>query len=530
MFWFRSPPRQIPLERTIVLILPAAGMNDEAALRASLVGPGRAVRVLLYVPEDVDRSLAISLAETLERINVETQIFLHSKIENLGTAAFTLQAPQEISRKDQLELAFAFSDAVLIAAASRPELKKEADKFGKPTFRFGAPFPMLFCNRSITEDLDPKQPGWFFDGPSTLFGRLEQAILELFAFCWLGWNKDGLAESTKQLKRCFQRDWKAEPYFASETWRELAPDSLALDESSPLVRHFEAMDRSALYGSYVYRDLIWVTHFLAAFAVLAAVAGTLVDAYSWWVLFWGFSELVTLLFVLGLIFASRNFALRDRWTACRLGAEQLRIARMALPLLVSPRALSTLSSSTASGHGDKPGFDALALEEVKRAVRDHGLPRRTVPLEPSQAARWVHCIVADQIGYHHRNHKKLERFESWITYCTAGLFLISLVAVVRHLWSHEHGLLLFTAAGPAFAAALHGAGTRLGIVHRAALSEGMEKDLQQIDSSLIKLMDGKHTASNPAAEVRALASAAAEAMGSENTSWHGLVRRYKEEL
>ena len=50
--------------------------------------------------------------------------------------------------------------------------------------------------------------------------------------------------------------------------------------------------------------------------------------------FWGLSELVTLLFVLGLIFASRYFALRDRWTACRLGAEQLRIARMALPLLV----------------------------------------------------------------------------------------------------------------------------------------------------------------------------------------------------
>ena len=175
-------------------------------------------------------------------------------------------------------------------------------------------------------------------------------------------------------------------------------------------------------------------------------------------------------------------------------------------------------------------LDSRALEEVKRAVRDHGLPRGTDRLEPSKAARWVHCIVADQINYHHRNHAKLERVESWLTYCAQALFLIALIAVVRHLWSHEHGLLLFTAAGPAFAAALHGAGTRLGIVHRAALSGEIEKELRQIDSNLIKLIDGTHPAKDPAAEVRALASAAAEAMGSENTSWHGLVRRYKEEL
>ena len=182
-----------------------------------------------------------------------------------------------------------------------------------------------------------------------------------------------------------------------------------------VVAHREAFRGNGpecVYGSYVYRDLIWVTHFLAAFAVLAAVAGALVQGNSswaqFWRLFWGLSELVTLLCVLGLIFASRHFALRDRWTACRLGAEQLRIARMALPLLVLPRALSTIPTSAAAATAtEKWEFDARALEEVKRAVRDHGLPRRTDRLQPSEAAPWVHCIVADQIDYHHRNH------ESW---------------------------------------------------------------------------------------------------------------------
>ena len=52
------------------------------------------------------------------------------------------------------------------------------------------------------------------------------------------------------------------------------------------------MDRSALYGSYIHRDLIWVTHFGAAFAVFAAVAGALCEIV---VVFWGGFELVALL-------------------------------------------------------------------------------------------------------------------------------------------------------------------------------------------------------------------------------------------
>ena len=91
-------------------------------------------------------------------------------------------------------------------------------------------------------------------------------------------------------------------------------------------------------------------------------------------------------------------------------------------------------------------------------------------------------------------------------------------------------LLLFTAAGPAFAAALHGAGTRLGIVHRAALSRGMEQTLQQIDANLIKLMRRYASCRGPGARGTAPCFRGGQAMGSENTSWHGLVRRYKEEL
>jgi hypothetical protein len=106
-----------------------------------------------------------------------------------------------------------------------------------------------------------------------------------------------------------------------------------------------------------------------------------------------------------------------------------------------------------------------------------------------------------------------------------------MIAVLVHFCWHNKWLLLLTAAGPAFAAALHGAGTRLGIVHRAALSLDMERDLKRIGISLKKLIDDLPPVEQDAwREVRRLAFEAANAMGQESTSWHGLVRRYRDEL
>jgi hypothetical protein len=516
------------LENTIVLIVPAPGLEDETRLRASLVTPGRRVRVLLCVPEEVSALLAASVATSLAAIGAETQILLHEKAQSPGTGALEVRAPTDMSSGDQIEFALALSDVVLKVNDSELQLERAAKSLQKPVVRLGDPLPPLFQSPTITEGLDPDQPGWLANRRS-LFGRLEQTILEIFAFGWRGWDREGRTESAKRLKHCFRSEWKVASYFAPGEWQEIAPDRATLDAASPIVSRFDAMDRSALYGSHIHRDLIWATHFAAAFAVFAAVVGHL---WRSWALFWGGIEFITLVFVLSLIFASRHFSLRDRWTACRLGAEQLRIARMSLPLLVLPSALATTTTTSAAGsHGSKGAeLGARALEEVKRAVRDQGLPRLAGTLKTSDAAAWVHCIVADQIEYHRRNHGKLEHVESWVGHATAGFFIIALLAVVMHPFTHWDWLLILTAAGPAFAAALHGAGTRLGIVHRAALSLEMEQTLQQIDSNLTKLMEGAHSAEDPEREVRHLAFAAAEAMGSENRSWHVLVRRYRDEL
>src|SRR5690242_15188758 len=61
--------------------------------------------------------------------------------------------------------------------------------------------------------------------------------------------------------------WRPRKYFAPDEWPDMCPDQAAVEPQSVLTRCFDAMDRSALYGSYVHRDITWTTHLGVAFAV-----------------------------------------------------------------------------------------------------------------------------------------------------------------------------------------------------------------------------------------------------------------------
>jgi hypothetical protein len=514
-----------PAGKTIVLVLPKALRDPDAdKLRATLVDPSNSVRVLLYLPDSMGHAFAATLAE----LRIETEILLAPEVAAPETEAFYLHMLPGTLPKDQIEFALALSDVVLIAPEfEQSALAVAARDLAKPIVAPGDPLPDIPSSTPVTDHLDPEAPGWRSRGRH-VFGRLEQGIIELSAFAWLGWTKAGIAESRKQLRKCVSRKWLPGSYFAPAGWEELAPDKAARDASSRIVACFDAMDRSAVHGSYIHRDLSWLTYFGAAFAVFAAVAGQLSERSAW-----GAAELATLLLVAGLVLGARRYSLQERWTACRLGAEQLRIARMSLPLLVLPPALATADARpTGNTHASKEAeLDLVALAEVKRIVRDQGLPRLDPALNPARAARWLQWIIDDQTTYHHRNHHKLERAESRLQIATQALFAAAMIAVLVHFCWHNKWLLLLTAAGPAFAAALHGAGTRLGIVHRAALSLDMERDLKDIGTSLKKLIDDLPLLEQDAwREVRWLAFEAANAMGQESTSWHGLVRRYRDEL
>jgi hypothetical protein len=548
-----SGPAQISApshERTVFLLLPEAleGFDGSALLRDTLASAPQPARVLLCLPGSAGHALATALDE----IAVETQILLGPAAPMPVTnSSVVLRAPPDISENDLKEFALALADVVLMtpvttqSTEAKRRLEGSARDLGKAVIAPGERVGELPTFTSVTHRLDSEVQGnhtWARGGA----GRIEQFLIEALAYNWSAPDKGSVAESRKRLRKCLGKGWRPNSYFApdnplpDDSWRRLAPDRLAQDDNAPIVASYNALDRSAVYGSSIHRDLTWLAYFLAALAVLIAVAGHLSGIASDGYLRgsavgWGIAELVILIAVVGLVGGARYSSLQERWTACRLGAEQLRIARMSLPLLVLPPALATEDRALETddhhgGHQPKRGVDALT--EVKRIVRNHGLPRLDPGLTPAQAARWVQLIVRDQLTYHNRNHRKLECAESRLVLITQLIFVAAAACVLLHFVWHTKWLLLGSAAGPALAAALHGTGTRLGIVHRAALSIDTEAELKKVRAALAEIIEA-----NPAAEdaeawrkVRRQTFLAAEAMGRENSSWHGLVRRFQDVL
>lgn len=490
-------------------------------------------RLLVCIPDP--NSSAEALLSTLKGLGVEKQFLLGHEVEKPQTDEFVVKAPPGIRREypaggdqdrdDLIEFALALSDVVLVSSGNEHKqwAQYASNKLNKTLVTVGSSLPPIPLDTvDVTKNLDPEIPGWHSWG-SCAFGRFEQFWLECLALC--GWG-DG-KKRKHRLRRIFGR-WYPDPYFAPGAWQDLCPDKAAVESPSELIRSFNAMDRSASHGSYIHRDVTWITHIGVALAVLSAVAGYGFD-YAWlsWV------EVGSLLVVLVLVLLVRRQRLQDRWTACRFGAEQLRIMRMSLPLLVLPPAFATVDVEESGDIEEPVDFQFAALTQLKRAVRQQGLPRVDyTALTPVDAARWVQLIVGDQMHYHEHNHHTLERAERSLAIFSTALFVASMGMAAVLAWTHEHGpfALLLSAGAPAFAAALHGAGTRLGFVHRSALSREMHEELKQIFHSLDKLIRTAESSAGAWPEVRAQAYAAAKAMGAENTSWVRLVRRYRDEL
>jgi hypothetical protein len=506
--------------KTTVILLAPEALSAEPPLLLPLPAAGGAIRLLVRLSEP----LPDHLHQALTASGLPIQYLAAPGVAPPDPGAFIAHMPPGTSAQDLDDYALALADALLARpeAATLPLLRRAA-ALGKIIIAPGDAPVAAPASDDPMRCLDPELPGWHAWG-SPLFGRLEQAVLECLAFNWLG-DKEGARHSYGQLHRCIRRAWRPGAYFAPEAGcRERNLDAAGVDPQAPIIASFAMLDRRAVYGAYMHRDMIWIMNFGAAFAVFAAVAGALSGSD----LGWGLIELCALVVIGALVFALRHTWLQERWTACRLGAEQLRIARMCLPLFVVPPALASIdrgSTAGLGGHG-KRDFGVWVIDQVKRAVREQGLPRLAAAHSPVAAARWLQLIVDDQTAYHNRNYRTLEQAEHRLTTFTNALFFAALIAVVAHfIFPEAHWLLLITAAGPAFAAASHVAGTRLGIVHRVALSRGIEQELRPIGEALVAFIARDTVSEESWYEVRRLAAQAADAMGRESTSWHSLVTR-----
>ena len=568
-----------PRQTNILVVLLAPEILGDSGLEAlrDTVSPGsQKIRLLLRLAKPADQTLVARLAT----FHLPVQILLANGISLPEGIVDVAQMPPGTDETDLNNLALALSDVVVCdpKLGETSELVLRAKDHGKPTLSPGQALPDGPAIRAnLTSELDQILPHAFWRG---IFGTLEQWILELLACSWSGKEANGSVDIKRKLKRVFLEPWSPRAYFAPPKWTDTNPDKAAVDSTAPIVARFDSLDRSALRGSYVHRGQIWFVHLGAAFAVFFAVIGAInhiLPEINYFPEFFaviraffhkiseiihfpkGTSALIELLLLFAIFYRISRLQrtqMQDRWTACRFAAEQLRIARMCLPLLVPPLRICGTDEPPppkpkANVHSclvrvpwmapraeEAEELTFLAISEVKRAVRDQGLPCAGGDVTPRKAAKWLQLIVADQAQYHNGNHRKLKQAEETLNRIIEWLFTLAIVGVFLHLvlitiWSIEWDLLLLlTAANPAFAAALHGAGTRLGIVHRIALSEQVWDKLDGINKNLDSFIEAPPSVpeDDDWRTVRRLARDAADAMGEENLSWHGLVRRERDVL
>lgn len=539
---------------TVILVAPEflAGDGNIQLVRATYERAGGSTRLLARVR----CATGLGVASELIAAGLPMDVLLAADLmldgalpPNLATLA--VRMPPGSTAAELNDFALALCDILLTGTnlSADQGLVDLAKKQRKPVISAGDTVPPLpIGHPDIAGWLHTKKSHWDQFG-CHFAGRVEQFWLELFAFNW-----QGARYSLGRLLRCVSARWADlwPPYFAPEksgeaaNWRELAPDITAKDDNALIVRQFNSLDHSALYGAFLHRDLIWQAYSASAVAVFVAVMGSL--WHFIFGLFWPLLEMLALVCIVAIIYFLRRTGLQDHWTSCRLAAEQLRIARLCLPLFVVPSVLASSDRRLP----DSPLYTVRALEEVKRTVRDQGLPRPRDGFTPAQAASWLDLIIGDQALYHENNKRRLEHAEKHVGHLAIGLFLLAGLAVLVHVlyeiallskipWIAPYlgdlksivpYLLIPTAAGPAGAAALHGVRTRLGIVHRIALSKETGANLHALHERLEQFKGNLGTLPPERAwsEIRSLAQRASNAMGTENTEWHNLVRRERDDI
>ncbi len=393
----------------------------------------RSVRILLRIantagvtgtPNAFEKQVAV--AHGLLATGVPAQVILASSEGEFETDCLTVRMPPG---GDVDELALALSDVVFVdPIAHGSPLAVQAKKSGKIVIEPGNHLPQLHDTQSISEGLDPYNGTKVRIG-SRIFGRFQLLMEGILSFD--GSGPKGFRGGIQRLCNDVKRSWSSFDGFPAPSDDCRSPDERSFDEASPIVRCFKALDRSAVYGSFLHRDAIWASVLFAGSAVLAAIAGTLSNDHRL-----AFVEAVFLIAFASLSFWVRYTKLEERWSACREGAEQLRIIRLCLPLMIATKCI-TSADTPSSVHRETPSLRLRrnVVDEVKRAVREHGLPTLRQCASAKSAARWVRYVVRDQLTYSRGAHIRLERREHRMRWFTGFLLAAAIVAVASPPYS-----------------------------------------------------------------------------------------------
>ena len=512
-----------------VVLLVADGLQPEAlaGMLAFLRQPeARANRYLLRV---VDLNTAAQVAKCWQA-GSDIPVLSNVPIAGEELEGCVMRMPPGASVEDTDDLALAMTDAFL-AEGQAAELHLRAAQLGKRRVE----------REQVLEWIEPASSQLLSLGRLHLpgrrgvvaflmrqFGRFERLITLGLAFWGLLFHAivqtlrgrqahwPSPKETFKQTISALGRGWSSYGSFLTEEMNRFCPDQSATLPDARILAQFIALDGAARVGARFHREIVWVIYILSAFAVCAGLASWTLSQV------WSYFELVALGLILAMVLLTHHFGLHKRWMALRVGAEQLRCALLCTPLFIAPRTLLTSDKDIGASDPDRRmlTFDAITI--VKRATRDQGLKPLKAGFDAFCGARWVKCFVAQQEKYHRDNARMLEGLEHAVRAINSGIFTIVVLAVLGHLFhlfEHSVHLLFISAAGPAVAAALHGATSRLSIVERKELSEQSATRLHSLGDDLEKLLDDRPPEDQAWLAVRQSARSAELWMSAEADDW-----------
>jgi hypothetical protein len=292
-------------------------------------------------------------------------------------------------------------------------------------------------------------------------------------------------------------------------------------------------DARAIHYGHRYRSGFWAIYLLSAIAVLFAV---LPLALGWddrrhllhpTLGLWAVAEVFVIGTVSLIYWMGHRRDWQGQWLRARTAAELIWYLPLVAPLIDftqrEPSANWYMRVFDPGNHlrsGDELEAICSKNESLARTLLDSAW---VDPAFVSKYAIWTTGILEAQAHYHHRvsimQHALLHRVHS----LNIGLFGLTALGAVAHLWVHTVWLSVLTTFFPALGASLHGALAQSEAYRLGATSERLWGELQRAIGSIRATLD-PHGAAPDAAAVKESVMAAIELILEEHQDWHMLVR------
>lgn len=306
------------------------------------------------------------------------------------------------------------------------------------------------------------------------------------------------------------------------------------DEVQPkaaLNQAFSHHDHLAEQAGGLHRSNIWLLYGFSALAVLVAVSAEV------WQLHWlAYVELALIAMVIYRVWWARKIQLHQKWIRHRFLAEQMRYCIMGYPALAIPNVF--LEPVWEVNHQNQLQLNSAELWLLQRHLIVSGLPCDdgkvyTPPYHNHVLAEHIQAGVRSQMRYHQMHHHQKHLGHKRLHALAELQFLLTFIAVVMHIYIHANWLLLFTAALPAFAAALHGILTKLEMERIASQSASLYQQLEHLDLALTRFIKDTPPGDNSWhhwVSLHYLANKSQQTMSNNITQWQHLIQVQQTEI